>query len=172
MRPAGVVAAANYELRTFGVRSALPSVTAVRRCPDLVFVQPRFDVYRKVSQEIHAIFARYTDMISYNKWYYAAARGEDHRPINPHRVHKSSSLETTFDRDLTDPEEIEAGVLRMLHDVWRWCESRSRFGRTVTIKVEYATSSRSPAAAVKGGVATLKNLRSKGASQNLVVNVR
>jgi len=42
----GVVAAASYEARAFGVRSALPSVTAKRRCPDLIFVKPRFDVYR------------------------------------------------------------------------------------------------------------------------------
>ncbi|AMM86779.1 DNA polymerase IV [Martelella sp. AD-3] len=59
----GVVAAASYEARAFGVRSALPSVTAKRRCPDLVFVKPRFDVYRLVSAQIHQIFAEHTDLI-------------------------------------------------------------------------------------------------------------
>ncbi|HVF95172.1 MAG TPA: DNA polymerase IV [Sphingomonas sp.] len=59
----GVVAAASYEARAFGVRSAMPSVTAQRRCPDLVFVPPRFDVYREVSRQIHTIFADYTDLI-------------------------------------------------------------------------------------------------------------
>ncbi len=59
----GVVAAASYEARAFGVRSALPSVTALRRCPELIFVKPRFDVYRAVSQQIHAIFADYTPLI-------------------------------------------------------------------------------------------------------------
>jgi len=59
----GVVAAASYEARTFGVRSAMPSVTAKRRCPELVFVKPRFDVYKAVSQQIRAIFADYTDLI-------------------------------------------------------------------------------------------------------------
>jgi DNA polymerase-4 len=59
----GVVAAASYEAREFGVRSALPSVTAMRRCPNLIFVPPRFDVYRAVSRQIHAIFADYTDLI-------------------------------------------------------------------------------------------------------------
>lgn len=59
----GVVAAASYEARKYGVRSAMPSVTAKRRCPDLVFVKPRFDVYRAVSQQIRAIFADYTDLI-------------------------------------------------------------------------------------------------------------
>ncbi len=59
----GVVAAASYEARTFGVRSAMPSVTALRRCPDLLFVKPRFDVYQQVSRQIRAIFARHTDLI-------------------------------------------------------------------------------------------------------------
>ncbi len=59
----GVVAAASYEARRFGVRSALPSVTAKRRCPDLIFVKPRFEVYKQVSREIRAIFARYTPLI-------------------------------------------------------------------------------------------------------------
>ncbi|MFN3819673.1 DNA polymerase IV [Blastomonas sp.] len=59
----GVVAAASYEARTFGVRSAMPSVTAQRRCPDLVFVKPRFDVYQQVSRQIRAIFAQHTDLI-------------------------------------------------------------------------------------------------------------
>jgi len=56
----GVVAAASYEARKYGVRSAMPSVTAKRRCPDLIFVKPRFDVYRAVSQQIRAIFLDYT----------------------------------------------------------------------------------------------------------------
>lgn len=268
----GVVAAASYEARKLGVRSALPSVTALRRCPDLVFVPPRFEVYRAVSRQIHAIFARYTDLIqplsldeayldvtnnrrglptawltakeiraaileetgltasagiSYNKflaklasdhrkpngqfvvtpemgaawvetlpvnrfhgvgpvtaekmkrlgietgadlrskslaflqrhfgsaadWYYAIARGEDNRPVDPNRERKSSGSETTFDRDLTEPSEIQAGVLRMADDVWRWCATRQAFGRTVTVKVKYAdfqqiTRSRSVATAV------------------------
>jgi DNA polymerase-4 len=59
----GVVAAASYEARRFGVRSALPSVTAIRRCPELIFVPPRFEVYRAVSAQIHAIFAEFTDLI-------------------------------------------------------------------------------------------------------------
>lgn len=59
----GVVAAASYEARKFGVRSAMPSVTAARRCPDLVFVKHRFDVYRAVSQQVRNIFSRYSDLI-------------------------------------------------------------------------------------------------------------
>jgi DNA polymerase-4 len=59
----GVVAAASYEARAFGVRSAMPSITAMRQCPELVFVPPRFDVYRTVSRQIHTIFADYTALI-------------------------------------------------------------------------------------------------------------
>ena len=62
-RERGVVAAASYEARTFGVRSAMPSVTARRKCPDLVFVKPRFDVYKAISGEIRAVFAEHTDLI-------------------------------------------------------------------------------------------------------------
>jgi DNA polymerase-4 len=268
----GVVAAASYEARQFGVRSALPSVTALRRCPELVFVKPRFDVYRSVSRTIHGIFAAYTSLIqplsldeayldvtenlrglptawltakeirarilettgltasagiSYNKflaklasahrkpngqfavtpdmgaawvtslpvarfhgvgpvtarkmqalgietgadlkaksmaflqehfgksagWYYGIARGEDDRPVDPDRERKSSGSETTFDRDLVEAAEIEAGVLSMADDVWTWCETARAFGRTVTVKVKFAdfqqiTRSRSYPAAV------------------------
>jgi DNA polymerase-4 len=59
----GVVAAASYEARKFGVRSAMPSVTARRKCPDLIFVKPRFDVYKEVSLQICAIFAVYTAIV-------------------------------------------------------------------------------------------------------------
>jgi DNA polymerase-4 len=253
----GVVAAASYEARRFGVRSALPSVTALRRCPELVFVTPRFEIYRAVSRQIHTIFADYTSLIqplsldeayldvtenrralptawatakeirarifeetgltasagvSYNKflaklasdqrkpngqfavtpemgpgwvetlpvarfhgigpvtarrmqalgigtgadlrakslaflqehfgsaagWYYAIARGEDARPVDPDRTRKSSGSETTFDRDLVEPSDIEAGVLRMADDVWAWCRKAGAFGRTVAVKVKFA----------------------------------
>ena len=60
---AGVVAAASYEARGFGTRSAMPSTTAMRLCAELVFVPARFDVYRAVSRQIHAIFADYTALI-------------------------------------------------------------------------------------------------------------
>ncbi|MFC5409588.1 DNA polymerase IV [Larkinella bovis] len=59
----GVVAAASYEARKFGVRSAMASSLAIRKCPDLVFVKPRFEVYKAVSNEIRAIFADYTPLI-------------------------------------------------------------------------------------------------------------
>ena len=61
--PRGVVAAASYEARKFGVHSAMSSVAARRKCPELVFVSPRFDVYRAVSQQIRAIYERYASLI-------------------------------------------------------------------------------------------------------------
>lgn len=59
----GVVAAASYEAREYGVRSAMPSITAKRRCPDLIFVKHRFHVYREVSQQIRAIFRMHSELV-------------------------------------------------------------------------------------------------------------
>lgn len=59
----GVVATCSYEARKFGIHSAMPSRTAHRLCPDAIFVTPRMDVYRQVSQEIMAIFKSYTDLV-------------------------------------------------------------------------------------------------------------
>jgi DNA polymerase-4 len=59
----GVVAAASYEARKFGIRSAMPSVTAKRQCPDLIFVKPRFEVYKEISRHIRTIFAEHTEII-------------------------------------------------------------------------------------------------------------
>ncbi|MEZ0223678.1 MAG: DNA polymerase IV [Alphaproteobacteria bacterium] len=253
----GVVAAASYEARKFGVRSAMPSTTALRKCPQLIFAPPRFDVYREVSNQIRQIFLEYTPLVeplsldeayldvtenlrgiptafatakeirarilevtgltasagvSYNKflaklasdqrkpngqfailpeegadfvaqlpvskfhgvgpvtaekmkglgiltgadlrncsigflqqhfgksggWYYAISRGEDDRQVEPERVRKSSGSETTFREDLKDPGEIEAGVIEMADDVWRWCQKAGAYGRTVTVKIKFA----------------------------------
>ena len=59
----GVVATASYEARKFGVKSAMSSKTAIQLCPHLIFNQPRFDVYKEVSDKIRLIFKRYTDLI-------------------------------------------------------------------------------------------------------------
>ncbi|WP_341226570.1 DNA polymerase IV [uncultured Arcticibacterium sp.] len=59
----GVVAAASYEARKFGVRSAMPSKTAKRLCPNLIFVKPRFEQYKEVSNQIREIFQEYTELI-------------------------------------------------------------------------------------------------------------
>lgn len=268
----GVVAAASYEARRFGVRSAMPSVTAARLCPDLIFVRHRFEVYRAVSRQIRAIFEEYTPLVeplsldeayldvtanirglpsatataeeirsrilaetgltasagvSYNKllaklasdmnkpdgqcvitpargpgvvatlevgrfhgigpktaekmnrmgiftgadlraqeatllearfgkagrWYHAIARGEDHRPVSPHRERKSSGSETTYDKDLIDEADIETAIGKQADDVWQWCEKAEMYGRTVTAKIKFsdfkiATRSRTLPAAV------------------------
>jgi DNA polymerase IV len=80
----GVVAAASYEARKFGVHSAMPSVTAARKCPELIFVKPRFEVYRAVSQQIREIFAEYTPLIeplSLDEAYLDVTENLKHMPI-------------------------------------------------------------------------------------------
>lgn len=59
----GVVAAASYEVRKFGVRSAMPMFTAMRLCPQAVRVPPRFDVYHEVSEQVMAVFHGYTPLV-------------------------------------------------------------------------------------------------------------
>lgn len=59
----GVVAAASYEARRFGVRSAMPSKIAQRKCQDLIFVKPRFSRYKEISEQIRSIFFEYTDLV-------------------------------------------------------------------------------------------------------------
>lgn len=59
----GVVATASYEARKYGVKSAMPSMQALKLCPHIIFTQPRFDVYKEVSDHIRSIFNRYTDLV-------------------------------------------------------------------------------------------------------------
>lgn len=59
----GVVAAASYEVRKFGVHSAMPAAKAVRLCPQAIFVKPRFEVYREVSEQVREIFFQFTDLV-------------------------------------------------------------------------------------------------------------
>ncbi len=59
----GVVAAASYEARKFGVRSAMPSALAYRKCPHIIFVKPNFEKYKAVSDQIRQIFYAYTDLV-------------------------------------------------------------------------------------------------------------
>jgi len=62
-RERGVVAAASYEARQYGVHSAMPSVRAYRLCPQIIFIPPRFDHYRQISQHIRDIFFQYSDRV-------------------------------------------------------------------------------------------------------------
>src|SRR5215813_8781290 len=62
-RERGVIAAASYEARKIGVRSAMPSETERRKCPDQIFVKPRFDVYTEISLQIRALFAEHTSFV-------------------------------------------------------------------------------------------------------------
>ena len=62
-RQRGVVAAASYEARKYGIHSAMPSKSAIAKCPNLIFAKPRFEVYRAISTQIHDVFRRYTDIV-------------------------------------------------------------------------------------------------------------
>lgn len=251
----GVVAAASYEARTYGVRSAMASRTAKHKCPHLIFVRPRFEVYKQVSNQIREIFADYTPLIeplsldeayldvtenlrqiksatriaeeikrrirevtrltasagvSYNKFlaklasdhrkpdglfvirpgegesfvaqlpverfhgigrvtaqrmhalgistgydlrqreekfliqhfgkagahYYRIARAVDDRPVEPDRIRKSVGSENTFEQDLDTLAEMQAGLIPLVDDVWKWCERTGIYGRTVTVKIK------------------------------------
>lgn len=59
----GVISAASYEARKFGVRSAMSGKLAAKKCPELIFVKPRFDRYKEVSRQIRAVFLEYTDLV-------------------------------------------------------------------------------------------------------------
>jgi len=59
----GVVAACSYEARAYGVKSAMPSAEAARRCPEAIFVKPRFAAYKYASQQIHGVFREFTDLV-------------------------------------------------------------------------------------------------------------
>ncbi len=253
----GVVAAASYEARAFGVKSAMPSSRALQNCPDLIFVKPRFDAYRTVSKQIRAIFAKHTDLIqplsldeayldvtddkqgigsavkiakliradiaaetgltasagvSYNKfiaklasdqnkpdgicvilpdqgaafvqglpvrrfhgvgprtaekmaklgvntgadlaakdeaWLIAhfgswgsylfnAARGIDHRRVNPNQVRKSLGGELTYFEDKRSEEELREALDEIIDIVWGRIEKYEARGRTIILKARYA----------------------------------
>jgi DNA polymerase-4 len=87
-------------------------------------------------------------------WYYDIARGRDDRPVQPDRERKSSGSDTTFPEDLTDPVQIEAGVIAMADDVWAWRAKANARGQTVTVKIKWAdfqisTRSRSMESAIQ-----------------------
>ena len=71
-------------------------------------------------------------------WYYHIARGEDNRPVEPHRERKSTSAETTFPDDVTNKDQIEESILSLAKEVWAWAEKTKMYGRTVTVKIKWA----------------------------------
>ena len=79
----GVVAAASYEARKYGVRSAMSGRVAQRLCPDLVFVSPRFDRYKEISDQIRAIFFEYTDLVEPLSLDEAYLDVTENKPKNP-----------------------------------------------------------------------------------------
>lgn len=268
----GVVVAASYQARKFGIRSAMPSYLALQKCPNLIFVPPRFEVYRSISTQIHAIFKCYTDVVepvaldeayldvtenklglpyattvakqikaeilaetgltasagvSFNKFlakmasgmnkpngltailpeqaaafvatlpiekfhgigqvtatkmhnlgihtgfdlkrynevdlvchfgkvgrfYYLIARAEDNRIVEPNRIRKSIGAETSFTKDLDDPQVMLMELDTIAQTLQHRLESYQALGRTITLKIKFAdyqqiTRSRTVTAAV------------------------
>ena len=253
----GVVATASYEARKFGVRSAMSSRVALQLCPELIFTQPRFEVYKAVSQQIRAIFQRYTDLIDpmsldeayldvsedkqgigsaieiakairaaiqdelqltasagvstnkfvakiasdyqkpngltfigpskicpfleqlpidkffgvgkvtaqkmkgmgihtgkdlksfseeelskrfgkSGKFFYHMVRGEDQRPVRPHRIIKSIGIEDTFETDLKEDAEMLQELKVLSEKLEKRLLNKHKQGRTVTLKMKYA----------------------------------
>ncbi len=256
-RERGVVAAASYEARKFGVHSAMPSVTALRLCPGLIIVPPRFDIYKSVSGEIMDILKTFSDLIeplsldeaflditnnkkgipsatliagaiktqireqtgltasagvSMNKFlaklasdmdkpdglyvitprqaqefidklkvekffgvgkataekmhahniytgsdlkqhtreelvrifgkhgtfFYDISRSIDNRPVNPERIRKSYGKERTFNRDISEPEELYQKIDDIVTPLWNGLQKSSLEGRTLVLKIKYA----------------------------------
>jgi len=161
----GVVAAASYEARRFGVRPAMPSTTAARQCAELVFVPPRFEGLqgglapdlrdlRRLHASDRAAVAR-RGLSRRHRQSEGLADGLGDRPGDPdahlvgdrpdglgrdllHRERKSSGAETTFADDQREPAGVEAGVAAMAADVWCCCERTGSRGRTVTVKIKFA----------------------------------
>ncbi len=252
----GVVAAASYEARKFGVRSAMPSSRAYQLCPKITFVKPRFERYKEISDQIREIFHSYTDLVEplsldeayldvsenlkgmpsatliakaikkeikeqvkltasagisvnkflakvasdYNKpdgitligpekvhdflmqlpvkdffgvgkvtakkmdelgifrgsdliqwskealhlkfgkaglYYYNMVRGNDDRPVNPHRIRKSLGAERTFSEDLTELEDMKLALRKIIEEVVRRLEKANKEGKSLTLKVKF-----------------------------------
>ena len=255
--PRSVVAAASYEARKFGVHSAMPMSIALRKCPHLIVVPHRFEVYKEVSGMIQSIFHEYTDLVeplsldeayldvtqvnkgpasasliameikkeirertgliasagvSYNKflakiasdmdkpdgfylilpedaerfledldvglffgvgektehkmhkmnifkgsdlkllplqdlvkhfgkagtYFYNVVRGIDKRPVVSFRERKSIGAERTFETDLIDLEEVKEKLAAIIDIMWRRCEAKQKFGKTITLKLRFA----------------------------------
>jgi DNA polymerase-4 len=253
----GVVSTASYEARKFGIHSAMPSLTAKHKCPELIFVLPRFDVYHEVSMQIREIFLEYTELVeplsldeafldvtvnrkknpsasliakeiqqkirartrltasagvSYNKFLakiaseyrkpngffvitpeeaekfveelkieqffgvgkvtarkmhengiytgydlkqcsetklvrlfgkmgrllYLNARGVDHRAVEPNRIVKSVSAETTFEKDKDNRIHLTVELYHLAKEVFERMKDEDFYGKTVTIKIKYA----------------------------------
>ena len=98
----GVVAAASYEARKFGIHSAMPASRAVKLCPRAVFVKPRFDVYKDVSNQIREIFFEYTDLVE--------PLSLDEAYLDVTENHKNNPSATLIARDIKKKIKVNTGL--------------------------------------------------------------
>ncbi len=71
------------------------------------------------------------------RWYYQIARGIDERPVEPHRIRKSVSAETTFDEDIENTNSVEGNIVSLVNEIWVWVMKTKMYGRTVTVKIKW-----------------------------------
>ncbi len=98
----GVVAAASYEARKYGVFSAMPGKVAKRKCPFLIFVKPRFEVYKQVSAQIRQIFLEYTDLVE------PLSLDEAYLDVSTHKKGKPSA--TLIAKEIKERIKKETGL--------------------------------------------------------------
>src|SRR5258705_162966 len=149
----GVVAAASYEARQFGVRSAIPMSRAVRLCPDLVIVRPDFTKYKAVSDAVFGLFRSVTPLVeplSLDEAYLDVTENAWGEPLGMTVARRlktdirtltgltASAGETTFAVDLTDINEMRHEVAEMARDAAAWLLRREICARTVTLKLRYS----------------------------------
>src|SRR5438094_777142 len=130
----GVVMAASYEARRFGVHSALPLAIAHRRCPQAVLLPRDFELYRRASATVmdalrRALGPRVGPELR------ERALGRDERPVVTRRERKSESRETTFPTDVTDAGTLSRTLDRLVDSLCAGLAEGGHAGRTVTLKI-------------------------------------
>src|SRR5439155_958367 len=132
----GVVAAASYEARRFGVRSAMPIGRAARLCPHAAFVRPDMEKYGRVSAEIMAILDTFSPLVEAVS--VDVAFGRDASPVEPFAAAKSMGAENTFPVDCRDASTLARTLREQAERVARELRAEHLAAARITLKLRYA----------------------------------